>query len=89
MGVAIHAAYDSALRYVDLLPRDVRHQLAPGHAQLRVLIVNEDLRSAASLKQTMLELGYCAGAAGAAATISQPIAIDSVLHRTDCERSRA
>jgi CheY-like chemotaxis protein len=47
-----------ALRSEPRAQHYVPHELARAHSQVRVLIVNEDLRSAASLKQTLLELGY-------------------------------
>lgn len=41
------------------IANDDMGQLALGPANLRILIVNEDMRSADSLKSTLMDLGYC------------------------------
>ncbi len=53
----IHSAVMSERRPLPMADEEFS-QLSPGPADLRILIVNEDMRSADSLRRTLRDLGY-------------------------------
>lgn len=54
----MHTHALATARYIPPQPRDYRPAMAIAPANLRILIVNEDMRSADAVKCTLRELGY-------------------------------